>query len=96
MTDLEERLSRIQRPKELIRSARFGIDFYDRERDLARVCPDRPGRESLRALFERLLKAEAEAERTRLAGEAGYSPAHHIEILIALMAEAHFSLPALG
>ncbi len=36
----------------------------------------------------RLIEEEARLEETRQGGGAGYSPSRHVEVLIALMAEA--------
>lgn len=80
-------LSRLRRPKLLIRAARFGLAEYDRERDLRRVMrastPPAPAR-----AVPQLLEEEARLEQIRKAGGAAYSPARHVEVLIALMAEA--------
>jgi len=80
-------LRRLRRPKLLIRAARFGLADYDRERDLRRLmhapAAPAPGR-----AVTRLIEAEARLEDIRKSGGAAYSPARHVEILIALMAEA--------
>ncbi len=87
MTDLLNQLNTLRRPRLLIRAARFGQADYNRNRDLKRLMqtaevppPDR----ALRVLFA----AEAELEHARREGEAGYSLMRHIELLIAMMAEA--------
>lgn len=87
MTDLFELMTSLRRPKLLIRAARFGQSDYNRRRDLKRLiaaaAPPRP-EEALRALI-----AEEELlEEARRQGEAAYSFLRHIEILIAMMAEA--------
>ncbi|ADE85611.1 DUF6477 family protein [Rhodobacter capsulatus] len=87
MTDQIDQMARLRRPKLLIRAARFGQRDYDRNRDLRRLLATRelPGPEA--AL--RLLMAEEDGlEAARQAGEAGYSFLRHIEVLIAMMAEA--------
>ncbi|MCB1336467.1 MAG: hypothetical protein KDK10_03070 [Maritimibacter sp.] len=80
-------LSRLRRPKLLIRAARFGLADYNRERDLRRLMHSAhapaPG-----AALARLMEEEARLEEIRRDGGAGYSPARHVEVLIALMAEA--------
>ena len=87
MTDIMQLLSSLRRPRLLIRAARFGIADYNRERDLKRLIrePSAPAPE--RALT-RLMSEEAHLEDTRTNGDASYSVARHVDILIALMAEA--------
>jgi hypothetical protein len=89
--DLSHRLAAMTRPRLLLRAARFGVGDYRRERDLRRLIGmvTRP-----QEVLSALIAAEEEAEATRQAGDANYSPARHIEILIALLAEARLHLPA--
>lgn len=80
-------LARLTRPRLLVRAARFGLAEYRRERDLRRLLgPDAPcgAPAAATALFER----EAAAEAARSAGAVTYSPARHVELLVALIAEA--------
>ncbi|MGV8986397.1 MAG: DUF6477 family protein [Cypionkella sp.] len=85
MTDFRALLSDLRRPQLLIRAARLGLCDYRRDRDLKRLLsgqqpsPDRS--------VPRLLNEEEMMEETRKRGDAGYSIARHIEVLIALMAE---------
>ena len=85
MTDFRALLADLRRPQLLIRAARFGLSEYRRERDLKRLLdgqqpsPDRS--------VPRLLNEEERLEETRKSGDAAYSIARHIEVLIALMAE---------
>ena len=87
MTDLIQMLSNIRRPRLLIRAARFGVDDYNRNRDLKRLT-------KLNAIptpvcaVNNLMVEEARLEETRVTGEATYSVARHVEVLIALMGEA--------
>lgn len=93
MTDFRALLSDLRRPQLLIRAARCGLVDYRRERDLRRLldgqqpAPDRS--------VPRLLTQEEHLEEIRKSGDAGYSIAHHIEVLIALMAEVRL-LPRQG
>jgi hypothetical protein len=87
MTDFQTILDELKRPRLLIRAARLGISQYNRSRDLRRlmrasVTP------SPEAALKRLIDEEAQLEEVRKSGEATYSLGRHIEILIALMAEA--------
>ena len=88
MPDLRRRLSQLQRPRLLIRAARHGLADYRRERDLPRLIGP-PAPPSPQVTVLRLLSEEAQIEGRRQDGDAGYSIARHIDLLIALMAEAH-------
>ncbi|MBC7154618.1 MAG: hypothetical protein H5U19_08410 [Rhodobacteraceae bacterium] len=87
MTDFSAILKDLRRPRLLIRAARHGLSDYRRDRDLKRLLhlgalpsPDRA--------LSVLLSEEAEIEGNRQTGSACYNVARHIEVLIALMAEA--------
>ncbi len=88
MNDLFTRLSQLRRPRLLIRAARWGQTGYSRERHLSRLIgadmAGRCSRKELDALFEE----ETVMEAKRKAGDASYSIARHIELLVALLAEA--------
>ena len=85
MTDFRALLADLKRPQIMIRAARLGLCDYRRDRDLKRLLngqqpsPDRS--------IPRLLSEEERLEETRKSGDAAYSIAHHIEVLIALMSE---------
>jgi hypothetical protein len=85
-------LRRTERPRLLLRTARFGLADYVRERDLKRIlhlpAPPVPGAATVAALLE--LEAAQEQLRTRPVSDAGepWRAARHVEILIALIAEA--------
>jgi hypothetical protein len=85
MTDFRALLSELRRPQMLIRAARYGISDYRRDRDLKRLLNGShpPPLQSV----PRLLNEEKQMEAIRTAGDAAYSIARHIEVLIALMAE---------
>jgi hypothetical protein len=82
-------LANLRRPRLLMHAARFGLGDYRRDRDLRRLG-------SLGASPEetvpQLLSVEERLEATRLTGDASYSPARHIDVLIALLAEARLLL----
>lgn len=86
MSDPARYLAGLRRPKLLVRAARFGLSDYDRARDLRRllhlVDPPAP-----RVAASRLAEEEALLDQSRQEAAAGYSPARHVEILIALIAE---------
>jgi hypothetical protein len=85
MTHIATLLSSLRRPRMLIRAARFGQSDYRRDRDLRRlvVWPASP-----EAAVQQLLEEEGRLERIRQNGDAAYSVSRHIEVLIALIAEA--------
>ena len=85
MTDCRSLLATLRRPRLLMRAARFGLGDYRRERDLRRYV-DRAA--SPEETVSSLMTVEARLEATRQAGDAAYSVARHIEVLIALLAEA--------
>lgn len=87
MNDTTNRISALRRPRLLIRAARVGLSEYRRERDLCRLMATShvPSPENA---VECLLNEEEALERTRRDGETGYSVLRHVEVLIALMAEA--------
>lgn len=92
MSDQIEQMANLRRPKLLIRAARFGQRDYNRSRDLRRLlaAPEAPHpEEALRVLME----AEEQLEDARRQGSAAYSFLRHIEVLIAMMAEARMLLP---
>ncbi|TCO69046.1 DUF6477 family protein [Rhodovulum euryhalinum] len=80
-------LAQLRRPRLMVQAARFGLADYRRERDLARLLPG-ARTTNTEAVVDRLIEAEARMDERRQGGDAGYSYARHIEILIALMAEA--------
>lgn len=87
MTDPLALLKALRRPRLLIRAARFGIQDYNRDRDLCRLMKTAKTPPPLAAL-DQLLVEEERLEATRQAGEASYSISRHVDVLIALMGEA--------
>lgn len=85
MSDYCKTLATLRRPRLLMHAARFGLGDYRRDRDLRRLVG---GGGSPEETVPSLLLAEEALEATRQAGGAGYSVARHIEVLIALLAEA--------
>jgi hypothetical protein len=85
MSDFRTILANLRRPRLLMNAARFGLGDYRRERDLRRLV--RCGLSPMETVPS-LISVEAELEETRLAGGATYSVTRHIEVLIALLAEA--------
>lgn len=86
MSELLTLVSELRRPRLLIRAARAGLGEYNRCRDLKRLMRVGDTPAPARALTA-LMAQEALVEQTRCAGEATYSFSHHIQPLIAMMAE---------
>jgi hypothetical protein len=85
MSDFRMMLANLRRPRLLMHAARFGLGDYRRERDLRRLVD---GTTSPEVTVPRLIEVEQKLEATRVAGDASYSVARHIDVLIALLAEA--------
>jgi hypothetical protein len=85
MSDFRIMLANLRRPRLLMHAARFGLGDYRRERDLRRLVDKAASPEET---VPRLLSVEEALEATRIAGDASYSAARHIDVLIALLAEA--------
>jgi Family of unknown function (DUF6477) len=85
MTDFRTNLSALRRPRLLLNAARHGLADYRRDRDLRRLidAPVPP-----ETALPRLFCEEDALEQRRRAGDAGYPVTRHIEVLVALMAEA--------
>ena len=80
-------------PACLIRAARHGLQDYNRDRALKRLTaqPAGAGPETRRQL---LMSVEATLEEARQSGDASYNVSRHVDVLIALIAEARLLAPA--
>lgn len=87
MEDLFTRISRLTRPKLLVRTAKAGLADYDRRKGLRRLLKSEPPPGSGAAIL-RLMDIENTLNDQRCAKRAEYSPTRHIDLLIAIMAEA--------
>ena len=87
MQDIHGQVRQLQRPGLLVRAARFGIDNYRRDRDLARLLPEHAPQGPGAALML-LMEEERAVNDARLAQEAHYALVRHIDLLTAIMAEA--------
>lgn len=86
MTEFLGVLNTLRRPRLLIRAARFGLRDYNRERDLRRLVRSDELPTPTRAI-PTLIAEEQRLESIRRARDAAYSPARHVELLVALIAE---------
>ncbi len=92
LTRMTAKMTELRRPRLLVRAARFGLTDYRRDRDLRRLVGGIPLPSPVAALGH-LLSAEEEAETSRRAGDATYSVARHVELLVALLGEARLAAP---
>ncbi|MEJ8560699.1 DUF6477 family protein [Yoonia sp. GPGPB17] len=88
MLDLYTRIATLTRPTLLARAARFGVDDYRRTIHLRRILQTDTLPRHGQALLQ-LLDIEAELDGLRKDEAASYRPAHHVEVLIAILGEAH-------
>lgn len=93
MCEIQNSLTAIRRPKLLLRAASLGLADYHRSRWLKRLAPGETAPERVLPL---LLQSEEALEATRQRGDACYSVARHLEVMIAVLAEARLwrALPA--
>lgn len=94
MTDPVTLLNALRRPSLLIQAARFGMSDYRRDRDLRRLTQTTALPSPAHAMGL-LMTEEDLLEQTRRTGDATYNVSRHVEVLIALMAEARL-LPRPG
>jgi len=85
MTDLIDALSRLKRPRMLIRAAHHGLQEYNRNRDLRRLLAG--AAPAPREAVERLMREEQDLDSARKDGRATYSVARHVDVMIAILAE---------
>ena len=87
MQDIQSQIRQLNRPGLLVRAARFGLDGYRRDRDLARLLPDMHDPCTGAALVA-LMEEERMQNDSRMARDAHYALVRHIDLLTAIMAEA--------
>ncbi|MCP5085489.1 MAG: hypothetical protein GY952_01600 [Rhodobacteraceae bacterium] len=92
MTHYPKILSKLRRPKILLRAARYGVPVYNRETDLQRITRLN-STASDTALIDTLVQQESSFEQARKTRDTAYNVGKHIRILTALLAEvANYSL----
>lgn len=87
MSNFIDTLSKMARPKLLVRAAKYGTADYNRTRDLKRLIGD-AGSPGEARVVNTLIEKEATLEATRKAGSHEYSFSNHINVLVALIEEA--------
>ncbi|WP_372614563.1 DUF6477 family protein [Aquicoccus sp.] len=90
MTNLPSVIDRLERPRLLIQAARAGAMEYCRTAHLRRVLGPGQAPPTDTAL-RRLMEIESDLNDQRVAGYAGYSIVRHVDVLIALLAEARMA-----
>jgi hypothetical protein len=85
--DIRDALENLRRPRLLMNAARSGLVNYKRDRDLRRLIGTEP-RTPMDVTLPKLLSEENRLECARLAGDAAYPVGRHVDVLIALLAEA--------
>ncbi len=86
MVQENEMISAIRRPRILVRTARIGLEWYRRERDLKKLINTLTTPAPEQAV-EKLAAAERELEEVRAAGHAHYDVQRHVAVLTALLGE---------
>ena len=86
MSDLTTFVNSLSRPRLLLRAARHGLTDYNRSRVLKRLMRTQSLPSPTGAVTS-LLTVEASLESARREGDAAYSVARHVEVMIALLAE---------
>jgi hypothetical protein len=87
MKDINSHINALKRPKLLVSAARHGIDTYDRTIHLARYIAIHPLSGPGAALMH-LFEIENEMNTARREKRGNYAPSNHIDVLVAIMAEA--------
>uniref|UniRef100_UPI004048B7B7 DUF6477 family protein n=1 Tax=Yoonia sp. TaxID=2212373 RepID=UPI004048B7B7 len=87
MLDISARIAQLRRPSLLIKAARFGLDDYVRTMHLRRILKTETIPRPAPAVMQ-LLDIESALNTARIEKQATYSVARHVDVMIALMAEA--------
>lgn len=87
MQDILTRLSRLSRPRLLMRAARIGARDYNRKVHLGRLLGQRVPVQHSAALIQ-LIELEQIMNDQRLNEDSTYSLLRHVEVLIAVVGEA--------
>jgi len=87
MEDVLSIVSRLKRPTLLVRTARHGLDSYNRVVHLRRLLKTDTLPGPAQAILK-LLELEESVNTLRTAARAEYTVAQHVELIVALMCEA--------
>lgn len=86
MLDLRTHITRLKRPKLLVKAAQIGLKDYRRKIHLARILQGPVPAKSF-GVIAALCDLENHLNSLRKTRDAAYSTARHVEVLIALIAE---------
>lgn len=86
MLDIHSMLAQLKRPTLLVKAARFGVDDYRREAELAHFLGQSTQTRPAEVLIQ-LLDLERSLNEKRTGHDALYSYSDHIRVLTAIMAE---------
>lgn len=86
MEDVLTQVSRLNRPTLLVRTARHGIENYNRVVHLRRLLKTESLPGPSNAIL-RLMELESASNAQRIDNSAEYSVARHVELIVALMSE---------
>ncbi len=87
MQDILSMLQNMQRPRLMMRAARIGAEDYRRTAHLPRLLGYGTLPRHGQALMK-LIQIEAQLEDQRTTGDAAYNLVRHLDVLIAMVAEA--------
>lgn len=87
MQDILSMLQNMQRPRLMMRAARIGAEDYRRTAHLPRLLGYGTLPRHGQALMK-LVQIEAHLEEQRTTGDAAYNLVRHLDVLIAMVAEA--------
>lgn len=87
MQDILTMLESLHRPRLMMRAARFGAEDYRRTTHLPRILGYGNLPRHGQALMK-LVEIEAALEEQRTTADAGYNMVRHLDVLIAMVAEA--------
>jgi len=87
MQDISSYINDLKRPKLLVNAARHGTDSYNRNIHLGRYIEIVPLPGPGAALMQ-LFEIEREMNAARREKRGSYAPSNHIDVLVAIMAEA--------
>lgn len=88
MNDILTMLDSLRRPRLLIQAARIGARDYRRDVHLRRYAGFGALPRSGEVLIQ-LIAVESDLNARRKSADAGYSVSDHVDVLIAMMGEAH-------
>lgn len=87
MKDINSHINHLRRPALLVRAAKHGVDFYDRNTHLRKYIAQDPY-PGPGAVLMKLFEIEREQNDARREKRGDYAPSEHVDVLVAIMGEA--------